>query len=109
MTIPLPEAIAAYFAADGKADPQSIADCFTDDAVVVDEGNSYIGREAIRQWMAGASTQYSYTVEPFAISEDEGRTVVTSHLVGTFPGSPVDLRYRFRLAGHRIAGLEIVP
>jgi uncharacterized protein (TIGR02246 family) len=109
MPIPLPVAIAAYFAADGKADPQSIADCFTDDAVVVDEGNSYIGREAIRQWMANASTEYSYTVEPFEIAEEAGRTVVTSHLVGTFPGSPIDLRYRFLLAGDRIAGLEIVP
>lgn len=109
MTIALPEVIAAYFAADGRADPQALADCFTEDAVVVDEGNSYIGRGAIRQWMANASTEYSYTVEPFAIAEEAGRTVVTSHLVGTFPGSPTDLRYRFLLAGDKIAGLEIVP
>lgn len=109
MTIPLPEVIAAYFAADGRADPQAIANCFTDDAVVVDEGNHHVGRDAIRRWMANASNEYSYTVEPFAVSEEAGQTVVTSHLVGTFPGSPIDLRYRFRLAGDRIAGLEIVP
>ncbi len=108
MTIQLPSVVTAYFAADAKADPQAIADCFTEDAVVVDEGNSYVGRDAIRRWMANASTEYSYTVEPFAISEEAGRTVVTSHLVGTFPGSPVDLRYRFLLAGDRIAALEIV-
>lgn len=59
--------------------------------------------------MANASTEYSYTVEPFAVSEEAGETVVTSHLVGTFPGSPIDLRYRFHLASNRIAGLEIVP
>jgi hypothetical protein len=32
---------------------------------------------------------------------------VTSHLVGDFPGSPVDLRYFFVLDGDKIASLEI--
>ncbi|BBC72008.1 polyketide cyclase [Altererythrobacter sp. B11] len=109
MTIELPQAIAAYFAADRKADAQAIAQCFTQDARVIDEGNSYTGREAIRQWMANASTQYSYTVEPFSLVEDGGRTIVTSHLTGNFPGSPVDLRYLFVLRGDAIAELEIVP
>ncbi|WP_417617506.1 hypothetical protein [Parasphingorhabdus sp.] len=59
--------------------------------------------------MANASTQYSYTVEPFAIAEEGGRVVISSHLVGNFPGSPVDLRYFFILQGNKIAELEIVP
>jgi hypothetical protein len=59
--------------------------------------------------MANAATQYSYTVEPFALAQVAGRSVVTSQLVGNFPGSPVDLRYFFRLDGDMIAGLEIVP
>lgn len=109
MTIILPDVIACYFAADKRANAEAIAQCFTPDAVVVDEGNTYAGREAIRRWMANASTQYSYVVEPFALSEADGRVVVTSHLVGNFPGSPVDLRYLFVLDGDRIAELTIVP
>lgn len=109
MTIALPTVIADYFAADKKGNAYAISECFTEDAVVVDEGNSYEGRDAIRDWMTNASTQYTYTVEPFALSEDGGRTVVTSHLVGDFPGSPVDLRYFFVLHGDRIAELTIVP
>jgi hypothetical protein len=35
------------------------------------------------------------------------RTVVTAHLTGDFPGNPVDLRYRFKLAGAEIVALEI--
>jgi len=35
--------------------------------------------------------------------------VVTSHVVGDFPGSPIDLRYLFVLDDDRIAELEIVP
>lgn len=109
MTIDLPDVIARYFAADKHGDAETISECFTQDAVVVDEGNTYTGRDAIRQWMANASAQYTYTVEPFALSEVDGRTIVTSHLVGNFPGSPVDLRYLFVIDGDQIAELEIVP
>jgi hypothetical protein len=35
------------------------------------------------------------------------RTTVTAHLTGNFPGNPVDLGYRFKLAGSRIAALDI--
>ncbi|KZY41379.1 polyketide cyclase [Roseovarius sp. HI0049] len=105
----LPTVIEQYFSADKKGNAQAISDCFTDDAVVVDEGNTYTGREAIRQWMANTSTQYTYTVEPFSLTEEGERIIVTSHLVGNFPGSPVDLRYLFLLEGDKIAELEIVP
>ena len=109
MTVQLPVAIANYFAADKTGRARSIAECFTPDAVVIDERNTYEGSEAIRQWMANASVQYSYTVQPFAVSEDDGRIVVSSHLTGNFPGSPVNLRYVFVIEGKLIARLEIVP
>jgi hypothetical protein len=50
-----------------------------------------------------------YTSQPFACEEKDGKTVVTCHLVGNFPGSPVDLRFFFKLEGHKIASLEIIP
>lgn len=109
MAIELPAPIAAYFQADRKGDPQLLSHCFTPTAKVIDEGNIYEGRQEIAQWIAGASTQYTYTAEPFEMFEQDGRVVVTSHLVGNFPGSPVNLRYLFDLAGDEIAALEIVP
>ena len=109
MAIQLPPPIAAYFAADSKGDAQALAQCFAPGAIVLDEGNTYEGREAIRGWIAHASTEYSYTVEPFKLTEEAGRIVVTSHLVGNFPGSPVDLRYRFAIGEEQIVQLEIEP
>lgn len=108
MAIELPASLAGYFAADNGADADAIAHHFTADATVRDEGNTYTGREAIRRWKIETSTKYSYTVEPFAITADAGRTIVTAHLAGDFPGSPVDLRYYFTLHGELIAELEIV-
>jgi hypothetical protein len=104
----LPEPIAAYFAAD-KRDGAAVAQCFTNDAVVKDEGRTYTGRAAITQWRTEAAVKYTYTSEPFAFAEKDGLAVVTSRLTGNFPGSPVDLRFRFRLERGKIAALEIVP
>jgi uncharacterized protein (TIGR02246 family) len=109
MSLALPDPIARYFAADAQSDAAALADCFTPDGTVIDEGNTYAGREAIRQWLVNASTQYTYTVEPIALAQDEGRTIITSRLVGNFPGSPVNLRYLFVIKSDQIAALEIAP
>src|SRR6266436_7750829 len=104
----LPKPIAAYFTAD-RGEGEAVSLCFTDNAVVKDEGHSHRGRAAIKAWKTDASAKYAYTCEPTACEEKEGKTVVTSHLVGNFPGSPVDLRFFFKLEGDKIASLEIIP
>lgn len=106
MTMKLPQPVSAYFQAD-QGDGIQVAECFTEDAWVKDEGNTYSGRDAIRDWKTESSRKYTYAVAPFAIEEAGGKTIVTAHLAGDFPGSPVDLRYFFVLEGDRIASLEI--
>jgi hypothetical protein len=108
MTLDLPKPIAAYFTAD-KVDGEAVSQSFTADAVVKDEGHTYQGRAAIKQWKTDASAKYQYTSKPFACEQKDGKFVVTSHLVGNFPGSPVDLRFLFQLEGDKIASLEIIP
>ena len=105
----LPEPIAAYFEAD-KRDGDSVARCFMAHAVVKDEGQMHIGLAAIKTWKTAASARYSYASEPFAIEQNEdGGYTVTSRLTGNFPGSPVNLRFVFRLERWKIAALEIAP
>ncbi len=107
MPIDLPEAIADYFAADAAKNAERVAECFAPDAVVKDEGKAHSGREAIRAWKTESSAKYDYTATPLRIVTEGDRMVVTSHLEGNFPGSPVDLRYGFALQGGKISGLEI--
>jgi uncharacterized circularly permuted ATP-grasp superfamily protein len=107
MSIALPKPIATYFTADKKRDPDHVSRCFLDTAFVKDEGNTYLGRDKIRQWMAESAAKYTYTATPFIIAREHDLTVVTSHLTGDFPGSPVDLRYFFVLQDDMIATLEI--
>lgn len=108
MTLDLPKPITAYFAAD-RGDAEAVAQCFTESAIVKDEGHTYQGRAAIKQWKADASAKYQYTSEPFACEQKDGKVVVTSRLTGNFPGSPVNLRFSFELEGDKISSLEIVP
>ena len=108
MTLDLPKPIAAYFTAD-KGNSEAIAQCFSETAVVKDEGHTHHGRAAIKQWKAEASARYQYTSELFACEQHDGKFVVTSRLTGNFPGSPVNLRFFFVLEGDKIVSLEIIP
>jgi hypothetical protein len=108
MTVNLPTPVAAYFMAD-EVDGESVARCFTDDAVVKDEGHTYSGRAAIRKWKEDASAKYVYTSKLLVCEQKDGKIVVTCRLTGNFPGSPVDLRFFFELAGEKIASLEVLP
>ena len=107
-SLSLPKPIAAYFTADSR-DGEAVSQFFSENAVVKDEGHTHKGRAAIKEWKADVSTKYQYTSEPIACEEKDGNIVVTSHLVGNFPGSPVDLRYFFKLEGDKIASLEVIP
>ncbi|MCF6371127.1 nuclear transport factor 2 family protein [Rhizobium halophilum] len=107
MAIQLPKAIAAYFAADKRGNAVEVSECLVETAFVKDEGEIYLGRDEIKGWKNKSSKKYHYTVEPFEISTDDRRTVVSSRLAGSFPGSPVDLRYFFVLDGDLIQALEI--
>jgi hypothetical protein len=109
MKIILPSPIAAYFAADANDSAEAVSRCFTDDATVKDEGHTHIGRLAIVEWKADATSKYSYTSEPLSIGAEDDRIVVSCRLKGDFLGSPLDLRFIFRLQGEKIAELEIIP
>ena len=104
----LPKPVAAYFMAD-KGDSKTLSQCFTQDAVVKDEGQTHRGRAAIKQWKTDTAAKYQYTSEPLACEQKDGKTVVTSRLTGNFPGSPLNLRFFFKMDGEKIAFLEIIP
>ncbi|MCE7796733.1 nuclear transport factor 2 family protein [Sphingobium sufflavum] len=107
MNIHLPDVIARFFLSDTANDAEGLARCFTVDAVVKDDGETRKGHDAIRDWKREYTEKYNSTVEPIAMAEDCGHTVVTGHVQGDFPGSPVDLRYVFTLDSGKISALEI--
>jgi hypothetical protein len=107
MSIALPLPVAAYLAADKDKDPDLLSGCFTDDALVHDEGRDYRGKAEIKAWKQGSLKKYQYVVEPLSAAADGDDVRVRARVTGTFPGSPVELDYTFTLANDKIARLEI--
>lgn len=107
-TLSLPAPIAGYFAHE-TSDPQSLAQCFTNDALVIDEREERRGREAIEDWNRAVTAKITFTTRVLAVETEGCDTLVRATVSGTFSGSPVELRYRFTLQGDLIARLEIAP
>ena len=104
----LPEPIAAYFSAD-RRDGKSVARCFTAEGVVKDERKTHVGVAAIEAWKNAASAEFAYVAEPIALEKHDREIIVSGRVAGSFPGSPVILRYAFILERGKIASLEITP
>jgi ketosteroid isomerase-like protein len=107
MTLDLPAPISNYFGAVNAQDVDAMLSAFSDDASVRDEGQDMIGRAAIREWIDGTTRKYRVTLTPTGGRQADERTIVTAQVSGTFPGSPIELRYRFTISGEKIARLEI--
>lgn len=108
MSINLSPPVEAFFIAN-QGSGEFIAECFTADAIVKDEGRTHRGSAEIHAWRAEVAAQYTYTCEPLKVEHGNDSTTVTCHLEGDFPGNMIDLRFVFGLAGDKIATLEIAP
>ena len=108
MSLSLPQAISTYFAIGNGADIASVKRCFTLNAVVFDEGKTHQGHAAIEAWQRAAQAAFDYSAHPIEVLTEGDRVIVTTNVVGNFPGSPVMLTHTFGLAGDKIATLEII-
>ena len=108
MPLSLPHAISIYFAISNGSDTASVKHCFTNNAVVIDEGKTYQGYAAIEAWQSATKAAFDYSVEPINLLTEGDRVTVTSNVAGNFPGSPVVLKHAFDLVGGKINSLEII-
>jgi len=108
MAAQLPGTLGRYFEGQNALDAAAMADCFTPDAEVRDEGRTYVGRNAIREWKAATIAKYAVRAEPLSSRQDKDRVTVVAKVSGNFPGSPAELTYGFALdSDGRIQRLEI--
>jgi hypothetical protein len=107
MTIGLSGPVSAFFKAERAQDFEALGRCFSDRAIVRDEGRTVEGLDAIKRWMKEAKAKYNHTVEPLAVSHRDGLIVVTARVAGAFPNSPLDLQHLFAVEDGKIVSLEI--
>ena len=63
MAISAPSVINRYFAAQSTGDFDTLLTLFTEDAVVIDEGQTRRGANEIRAWRENVASAYQYTTE----------------------------------------------
>jgi hypothetical protein len=107
MSLQLPVAIERYIQIANSGTPEAVPECFAPDAVVRDEGQTYEGLAAIKNWMAATKKKYGHTITPLELAEHGGQSVVKARLAGSFPGSPITVNFNFVVAGDKIRSLAI--
>jgi hypothetical protein len=107
MSLQLPVPIERYVQIANSGTAESVPECFAADAIVRDEGQTYEGVAAIKNWMAATKKKYGHTVTPLELAERGGQSILKARLAGSFPGSPITVNFNFVLAGGKIRALAI--
>jgi ketosteroid isomerase-like protein len=107
MAIKLRGPISDYINASNAHDVKSILACFSDDAVVHDEGETLHGKKSIEGWIVKTIEKYKFQFKPLRIKVDDPEVVVAVEVSGTFDGSPVTLDYHFTVENEKILSLTI--
>jgi SnoaL-like domain len=107
MTIKLPRIINDYVNTSNAHDVECILACFSDDAVVRDEGKEFRGKEMIEGWLVKAIEKYKFQFKPVSVKDDNTEVLVAVQVSGTFDGSPIILDYHFVIETNKILSLTI--
>ncbi len=103
----LPSIIADLLTAQEKYDSNAFSECFSDDAVVFDEGKTYRGKKEVRQWNEMTNTKYKTKYEPLEVTTKGDKITLKAKISGTFPGSPAIIEYHFETKNSKIISLQI--
>lgn len=103
----LPKVIADLVTAQNKFDSVAYANCFSETAVVLDEGKTHTGRRDIQEWIDESNKKYKSVMKPLAIADDGKTSVLSAECSGTFPGSPVILKFHFDIKDGLIQALKV--
>ncbi len=101
----LPKVVEELIKTQNEFDSNAYAQCFTESAVVFDEGKTHTGRKEIEQWIDKANKDYRATMKPVDYSETE--QTLKAEVSGNFPGSPLVLTYQFDIRDKKIQSLKI--
>ncbi|MEV4053837.1 nuclear transport factor 2 family protein [Amycolatopsis sp. NPDC049688] len=104
----LPASVRGFFAAHVVRDADTALSFLTEDAVIVDQDETFRGREEVHAFLRDAGSEFEYTTEQIGAHRvDDAHWVVTVRLEGTFPGGVAELDYRFTVRDDLIAELVI--
>ncbi len=103
----LPKVVSDLVKAQNEFDSMAYANCFAETAIVHDEGKMHTGRTEIQQWIAESNEKYRSTMKPLSFQENGASGVLSTEVSGTFPGSPLILKFHFEIIDGLIQSLKV--
>jgi ketosteroid isomerase-like protein len=103
----LPPLIAQFVDAQNAYNAEAYTACFTESAMVHDEGKTHTGKQEIREWIAEANKKYQSVMKPVEYEQSATNVKLTAEVSGTFPGSPIVLKFHLGLKGNLIESLKV--
>ena len=103
----LPKVLDDLVIAQNNFDSVAYSNCFSETAVVFDEGKTHTGRKEIEHWIADANERYKAVMKPVGFKEKGPQSLLQAEVSGTFPGSPIIMTYHLQIADQLIQSLKI--
>src|SRR3970282_2694891 len=100
----LPKVIVDLVAAQNNFDSLAYTNCFSETAVVFDEGKTHNGKLGIQQWIENTNKEYQTVMKPLEYSATE--EILKAEVSGNFPGSQIVLSYHLKLKDGLIQSLR---
>lgn len=104
----IPNTIAKFLAASNRHDVEQMTSCFTENAIVHDTGEDlkFEGLTAIKAWLEKTRIKYNLQTKPIEATGNGEDIELLAEVSGTFDGSPLKFRYRFKLTKELITFLS---
>lgn len=105
------QVIKNFVTSTNNPDPMAYLNCFSEDAVVYDEGETMHGKDAIKKWSDEKQFAVNLRLEPREIEQDTDKITVTFKLDGNYDKAglpdPLLLDFHFHIQNNKIVKLSI--
>jgi SnoaL-like domain len=107
VSISLQKPLADFFSATNARDADALFALFAAEATVDDEGFQYRGLDSIRGWIAETVERFRFNIDVVDASHATEQSSIVGVVSGDFNGSPVHVRYDFKLDQQKIVSLKV--
>lgn len=103
----LPKVIIDLIEAQNNFNSVAYANCFSETGVMFDEGKNHTGRVEIEHMIDESNKKYRSVMKPVEYTENGTSSILSAECSGTFPGSPIILKFHFDIADGQIRYLKV--
>lgn len=103
----LPNVVENLIQAQNNFDSHAYAQCFSETGEMLEEGKLYKGRVAVQQLIDETNKKFRSIMKPLEYQKNGTSSILAAEVTGTFPGSPLVLKFNFTIIDGQIQYLNV--